>query len=124
MAQLHVTVSAATHLYVTSHFIPRRDQMTQLGVCLSDMMRGLDWLGWWSRLHMAEQQARGTPLRSSVSTLLNLFLLFPVFSQPVASVSLQIPWKFCSIKKSQKCESDANPNFNFVAEPQSLLSYN
>lgn len=71
MAQLHVTVSAATHLYVSSHFIPHRDQMTQLGVCLSDMMRGLDWLGWWSRLHMAEQQA--PLLLSSISFLLSLF---------------------------------------------------
>lgn len=70
MAQLHVTVRAATHLYVSSH-PPQRPDDSAGCLCLSDMMRGLDWLGWWSRLHMAEQQA--PLLLSSISFLLSLF---------------------------------------------------
>lgn len=31
--------------------------LSWVSFCMSDMMQGPDWLGWWPRLHMAEQQA-------------------------------------------------------------------
>lgn len=69
---------------------------------------------WLARLVVTSPHGRAA---GSVSTLLNLFFSFPCFLPASRFHIVANPLKVCSIKKSQKCELDANRNLNFVAQP-------
>lgn len=107
MAQLHVTVRTATHLYVSSHFIPHGEQMTQLGVsaCLTWCEASTGSAG--GHVSTWQSSRLEAPLSALPFLLSSISFCFACFLPANCFHVVANPLKVCSTKKSYNCELNA-----------------